>query len=155
MNQPEPDTVQGQFMAKVERWLQEDGWKLGQAPREGYSWRLLAEDNSKRKLMVLQREHRPDQILMEAGVTLGGVQLERFDARTHEARARILDRLKLELARGGYNYSGLEQPFKAVSLSEVSYLDGLNKDVFMHRIQDLRRAVVLVSIVMQDELGQD
>ncbi len=152
MNQPEPDTVQVQFKAKVERWLREDGWSLNEAPREGFSWRLLAEDNAKRKVMVLQREHRADQIIMEAGVTIGGGQLGRFEALTEAERQAILNRLKLELARAGYNYNGLELPFKAVGLSEVSYLDGLTKDVFMHRIQNLRRAVVLVSIVMQDAL---
>jgi hypothetical protein len=139
---------------KVQNWLMAEGWKIAEQPHPNMEWLIRAEDAAQRRILVGQSKARPDQIHLEALVTIADEHRKKFESLGGDKRREILWRLRFRLLMMNVDFAGVADPMQGVMLTQRIYLDGLTKDSFIQRFLIVRNAVITVIwSIMQDLEG--
>jgi len=129
---------------KVNGWLMEDGWKLQKHTLPDASWAFIAEDPNIRRIVVGQKVGRDDQLLLQAAVIPDENVMTQLDKLAEDERNNFLWDLRFELLRAGIDFNGVGIPFKRVEVMMRITTDALTKDVFVQRLGQVHKGVILV-----------
>jgi len=145
---PPEDTLQGALRETVRKWMLDDGWKLTPSNPDGFAWSLVCDD-SQRIIAVGQLQNRADQLWIEASVTISEDLGTRIAAMADRDRQDFLWDMRFRLLEAKYDFSGVDFPTPAITIRQVAYQNGLNKDVFMQRAREVRNGVALIQWLIQ------
>ena len=129
---------------KIQNWLMAEGWNIAEQAHPDLAWLIRAEDAGGRRILVGQSKVRPDQIHLEALVTIADEHRKKFESLSEEKRREILWKLRFRLLLMNVDFAGVAEPMQGVMLTQRIYLDGLTKDSFIQRFLIVRNAVITV-----------
>jgi hypothetical protein len=144
MNSSEKEQNVGGTREKVQKWLMSEGWQISEQPHPDLEWLIRAEDAAQRRILIGQNKATPDQIHLEARVSLADDHRKMFENLPQEKRRQILWDLRFRLLSMNVDFAGIAEPMQAVSLTQGIYLDGLTRDTFLQRFSIVRNAVITV-----------
>ena len=155
---PGDETFAGRIQERVRHWLTQEGWTADNLATQATLWALVGTDRNGRRLVISQSRGHQDRVLIEGRVVPSAPQAERIEALSEEERDALLWDTRMELLRLGIDYSGVEMPLKRVVLMESIYFEGaldnfLAKDTFFQRIEQIRRGVAMVQLLLRRRLG--
>jgi len=150
-------TFAGAIRAKIERWLDQEGWSVEPRSGEGVVWALLAVDRLKRRLVISQHKGHEDRVLIEARVVPSVEQAERLTEAPSTLAMDLIWDIRFELNRMGIDFQGVHLPFQRALLTEAIYFEGafdsgLAKDTFFQRVEHIRRGIAMVQFLLQRRL---
>ena len=151
-------TFHGRIHDRVEHWLHQEGWTTEPLTSQSALWALVATDRNGRRLVISQSRTHEDRVLIEGRVVPSAEQANRLEALLETERESFVWDTRIELLRLGIDYSGVESPLKRVVLVESIYFEGaldsvLAKDTFFQRIEQIRRGVAMVQLLIRRRLG--
>lgn len=129
---------------KIQNWLMAEGWNIAEQAHPDLAWLIRAEDAGGRRILVGQSKVRPDQIHLEALVTIADEHRKKFESLSEDKRREILWKLRFRLLLMNVDFAGVAEPMQGVMLTQRIYLDGLTKDSFIQRFLIVRNAVITV-----------
>lgn len=139
---------------KIRNWLLEEGFKVKLLSNEHASFNFLAEDQEGRKVNIIQLIKDKDKILIVTKASLLEEQKQKLMKLDSETRNRILWTLRFGLLNREIGFSGIGVPLESITLSMSLYYDGMSKDKFMHRLLEVRKALLFVMWLVDRELGE-
>ncbi len=129
--------------ADISRWLSEEGWQLSPYTQTDLCFGVAADDGST-KLIVAQLAQMPDRISIEAGITIIDDHVNKFAGLPEKKRREFLWDLRFALLQMDVAFQGLSEPLQQVMVGQTLYCDALTKDLFMQRLSEVEKAVLLV-----------
>jgi hypothetical protein len=155
---PGDQTFAGRIHDRVDHWLTQEGWSTRPLPGEASLWVLVASDRHGRRLVISQSRGHEDRVLIEGRVVPSEEQAAALEAMPEPEQQEIIWDTGMELLRLGIDYSGVDLPLKRIVLVESIYFEGaldniLAKDTFFQRIEQIRRGVAMVQLLLRRRLG--
>jgi hypothetical protein len=129
---------------KIQNWLMAEGWNIAEQAHPDLAWLIRAEDAAGRRILLGLSKVRPDQIHLEALVTIADEHRKKFESLSEDKRREILWKLRFRLLLMNVDFAGVAEPMQRVMLTQRIYLDGLTKDSFVQRFLVVRNAVIAV-----------
>jgi hypothetical protein len=139
----------------VQTWLTTEGWALKDLAHENTRWLIEARDPEKRPFLISQQKTPEDQVRIQAILAFDESAQSNFAALPKDKKDRCFWEIKFRLLQMGMNFVGLGEPLKRVVLTKNLYLDGFNKNLFMHTIETVRNAMLMVLWALQREMAKD
>ncbi len=136
--------VQNDVQSRIGQWLQEEGWQLAQETRPEFRFIIIADDGAGRKLTISQHSQKLDRVIIEAGVAIPDEQAKKIMALPRKKRQDFLWDLRFELLATDVEFSGLSEPLGHITLGQPIFYDALSKDLFMERLSEVKKALLLV-----------
>ena len=144
LNNSAENPVQNDVQSRIGQWLQEEGWQLVQETRPEFRFIIIADDGAGRKLTISQHAQKLDRVIIEAGVAIPDEQAKKIMALPRKKRQDFLWDLRFELLATDVEFSGLSEPLGRITLGQPIFYDALSKDLFMERLSEVKKALVLV-----------
>lgn len=139
--------------ARIQAWLQGEGWKLSAGSHPDADWLIVAEDSARRRLVVGQARQPSDQIRIQAAVDLAPDHRTKFATLPARVRGMVLWDLRFRLLELNVEFKGLGEPLERVTVTQRIYLDGLTKDRFLQRVGVTKNALIMVIWTVLRNLG--
>lgn len=139
---------------RIQKWLLDEGFKVQSVSNEHASFNFVAEDAEGRKVNIIQPIKKIDQIIIATRAVLTQEQIDKLSRISEDERNRILWTLRFGLLDRGVGFSPISMPLESIQVSTVVYYDGLNKDNFMHRLFEVRKALLFIFWTIDRELGE-
>lgn len=141
--------------ARVKEWLSTE-WDLSEIYDPNTSWIVQATNKTAaadgQAFVVLQTTIFPDQILIQGSAEVVPEMQEQLIAMPAAERREFLWDLRFGLLKLGVEFTGVVDPLELVMIRKTIWDDGLTKDVFMTRVDDVNSAVVFVIWMLQRRL---
>jgi len=152
------ETFVGRIHDRVEHWLAQEGWESRPLPSETALWVVVASDTHGRRILISQSRGHEDRVLIEGRVVPSDGQSARLIAMEQMDQQEMIWDIRMEILRLGIDFSGVELPLKRIILAESIYFEGgldgaLAKDTFFQRIEQIRRGVAMVQLMLRRRLG--
>lgn len=157
MTQYGQTTVSGrvrEIRGKIQAWLMQEGWKIGEQVSPDTQWIILAEDEHQRKIAVAQKIGRDDQVIIQGGVNVVDPIRGQFMAISQQQRQEFLNDLGLKLIEINCEFAGLKEPLETIIVTQRIYYDALTKDAFLQRASLVRNGLLVVLWAMARRFGQ-
>ena len=138
------DTALDDVEKRVRQWLLEEGWQLDAESRPDYKFAIVADDGSGRKLIVSQQSQKADRITIEASVSLSDDHVKKMEKLQQKKRRDFLWDLRFELLQTDVEFTGVGESLQRVVVGQPIFYDALSKDVFMQRVSEVKKALLLV-----------
>jgi hypothetical protein len=155
---PRDFTFADVIRSKIERWLGEEGWTF--LPTQGAEliWAVVARDRLGRAFVIAQHAGHHDRVVIEARIVPSNEQLEKLRGAPEDVEMQLVWTLRRELLQLGVDFRSLTRPLARIILTEAIYFEGaldgaLAKDTFFMRIEQVRRGIQLVQLVLQRDLA--
>ncbi|MFA5300859.1 MAG: DUF2299 family protein [Lutibacter sp.] len=148
------DLVSMDVCTKIKKWLVDEDWNITEIQAEDIRWGLHCEDQFKRKMNVIQRNNRPDQVLIIGGVILVDSmkrKMERMDIKKQQEFRWLIN---IELLKTNLEFQMVGTPLEKIDLSQRLYYDALTKDEFIQRVSCLRRGIILILALLQRQFNE-
>ena len=129
---------------KIRQWLLEEGWQLAPETRPDFRFVIIADDGSGKKLIISQHSQKPDRVVVEGAISVSDDHAKNIAALPPKKRQDFLWDLRFDLLATGVEFSGLGEPLQRISLVRPIFYDALTKDMFMQRVSEVRKALLLV-----------
>lgn len=126
---------------RIQGWLMEEGWSIGQADVPDAAWTLTGKDPVGRHIIVAQRANRSDQVLINGSVSVSKQHLGAYNALSQEERGLFAWEIQSTLLSRDIEFSVDGDPPSKFLIAQRIYYDGLTKDAFLQRVSEVRRAV--------------
>ena len=139
---------------KIQKWLLDEGYKIQTVPNEKASFAIMATDSQDIKTQIIQPKGKDDLAVIVAGITFSEEQQSALKNKEVKERTRILWEMRFGLLNMGVGFGGITVPIKNIQVSTHIYHDGLNKNAFMEKIAQVKRAVLFVLWSINKELGE-
>jgi hypothetical protein len=154
----EDETFVGRIHDRVEHWLAQEGWSSRPLPAQTALWVLVAADAHGRRILISQSRGHEDRVLIEGRVVPSDGQSGRLDSMASSDQQELIWDIRMEMLRLGIDFSGVELPLKRIVLAESIYFEGgldgtLAKDTFFQRIEQIRRGVAMLQLILRRRLG--
>ena len=144
LNNSAENPVQDDVQSRIGQWLQEEGWQLAQETRPEFRFIIIADDGAGRKLTISQHSQKLDRVTIQAGVAIPDEQAKKIMALPRKKRQDFLWDLRFELLATDVEFSGLSEPLGRITLGQPIFYDALSKDLFMERLSEVKKALLLV-----------
>ena len=133
-----------QNQRKVQGWLMDEGWQVGEHHEDTLLWALTAGDQGGRKITVGQPRDRADMIIIQAGVHTDDGIRRKIAGMGKQERNQFYFDLQYALLQMGVEYAGIGDPFERLVALQRIYSEALNRDVFIQRAILVRNAQVMI-----------
>ena len=146
------EAVRGQ----VQAWFEEMGWKVEtRTPEEGLAWRLHARNAAGQRVVAVQRDGRPDTVLLGGSVAPGGPHPQKLAALAPAVMRQFLWDLRFELLRQHYQFRIQGPGIKRVAFNRVLYWDeGVRRSQFAKAIEEIHHGILTVQWMIQRLLDE-
>jgi hypothetical protein len=138
--------------ALVKDWLDTE-WSLSEAYDPNTSWVVQATNKSGaadgQAFVVLQTTIFPDQMLIQGSVAVEPEMQDQLAAMAAAERSEFLWELRFGLLKLGVEFIGVADPLEEVMIRKCIWDDGLTKDEFMNRVDQVNSAVIYVLWTLQ------
>jgi len=138
----------------IETWLRAEDWALKNLSHKKTRWLIEARDPDKRPFLISQRKSPGDQIRVQAVLTLDPGAQSGFAALPQDRKEHYFWDVKFRLLQMGLNFTGLGEPLKRLVLTKNLYLDGFNKNLFIHTLETVRNAMLTVLWALHREITE-
>jgi hypothetical protein len=141
---------------RVQNWMLEAGWRINDAQAQGINtaWVVGGTHPSGIGIGVAQPKPYPDLLAIEAGITLDEKARKAFEAMDTKGSGALLVELRLRLLQLGVEFNGIGAPLQMLRVSQFIYDDGLTKDAFLHRVQQVKDAAYFILMFLSYRLDQ-
>jgi len=139
----------------IQEWLIAEGWTLKELSHENTQWLIEARDPEKRPFLISQQKTPGDQIRIQATLAFDQSAQSDFAALPKDKKDRYFWELKFGLLQMGLNFVGLGEPLQRVVLTKHLYIDGFNKTLFIHTLDLVRNALLMVLWALHREMAKD
>jgi hypothetical protein len=147
--------MENDTMNAIEAWLLAEGYTLNKLSHENTQWLLEARDPDNRPFLIGLQKTPEDQIRIQATLSFDPGAQSRFTALSKEDRDNYLWEVKFRLLQMGLNFTGFGDPMQQVAVVKSLYLDGFNKNLFIHTLETVRNALLVVLWSFHRELAED
>ena len=156
--QPSGGQQSQQNRRKIQGWLMEEGWRVGEVNPPDAAWMLSATDESGRIILIGQPINRADIVLIQGSVrTDENVRRHLREMAQHERNKFYLD-LQYSLLQMGVEYANVgnppPDPPELVGVTQRIYAEALNRDEFVQRAILIRNAVVMILLKIAGLMNQ-
>lgn len=135
--------------ARVQNWLIQEGWQIGELQSPQASWIIQATDQQGRVVLVAQPLAVSDKLDIHAQLTLDSQTAANLEHLESKERHVFLCEVRSDIIRLGVDYAEAgKQPDLPTQLvlQQQIYDDGLTKDNFSQRVHQVIKAVCLVQL---------
>jgi hypothetical protein len=142
---------------KIQRWLMQEGWKIGEDQHPQASWLLTATDGMGRPILIVQPLQPADRIDIQASVGVSAEHLEGLKALKEMEVQEFLISIRHNLLLLGVDSVEIgETPYlpQQIVLSQRIFDDGLSKDIFLQRVHQVMRALATVQMAFVGKFTQ-
>jgi len=133
---------------KVQAWLKDDGWTLGEQSVLENAWAFIVEDNTGRKIIVEQKPNREDELIIHSSIVVDEVTAQKIGELPEGERNELIWDLRFELLKTELEFQGVQFPLRQVQVGERIFIDALTKDAFLRRTANIRRGILAVMWVL-------
>ncbi len=128
----------------IKDWLMSEGWAVSEREHAEAHWVLVAEDSSKRRVVLAQARSPAEQIRIQATVEFSDQHRQQFAGLPAAQRDAVLWDVRMRLLSMHVEFSGLGAPLERVHINQRIYLDGLSRDGLMQRVSQVKDAMICV-----------
>lgn len=139
---------------RVQQWLMEDGWQVGQLSAPDAKWVLNVNDGRGRQVLIVQPVDKKDAVELVAGLNVIRGHQERLSQLPRNEKHALIYKLRHALIQLDISYSGIGESLQLIQMSTVIYFDGLSKDSFLRWVNRVRNAVILTRGVISQTLAE-
>ena len=139
---------------RIQTWMLNAGYQIGEAQADNAMWVVGAMHPMGLPIVIVQPRQPTDLLVIQAQVELDETARQKFAELSSEQREAFLFRVKLGLLQMGVGFDGLGDPLQRFLVNQSVYDDGLTKDVFFQRIDQVRYAVLHVIWSLNQKLGR-
>jgi hypothetical protein len=140
--------------SKVERWLREEFTEVREERLDGMAWSYRFRTPGGRYLLLSRPIAAPESLTIVSTVTVSAEHTGAFNDLPREARSKFLWDLTIELLRMGLNYEGLSDPPGKIGVYTRVFFDGMNRDLFTHRVYSVDTAIMLIIALLRRLIGE-
>jgi hypothetical protein len=130
--------------SKIQSWLMQEGWKIGEAQHPQASWVIAATNPGGFSLVIAQPQNTPDRIDIQSSVIIGDDHQKLIAAMEPKERQDLWWGLRFALLKMGVDFGGFDEPVKMLAVIQRMYDDGLTKDRFLQRVTKIKNSQVLI-----------
>ncbi len=140
------------FHTRINTWLSEQGWKVGEEHAPDVNWILVISDKQDRKVAIIQPSDNRDEIVIGTELNIGNSLQQQISKLADRDRRNVIFDLRQALILLEVQSSGVGLPLTKIELSIPSYFDGLTKDEFLRRVSRIRHGLSLVMDIISKAL---
>lgn len=130
---------------KVQRWLMEEDWQIADFPApEGALWTIRCTNAIGNVLFIIQSTRIPDRLDIQTSVGVSEDHQNLIAAMPANERASLWWDLRFELLKMKLEFAGFAEPVKEITLTQKIYNDGLTRDRFIQRINQVKAGILLI-----------
>jgi len=138
---------------RIQTWLLSAGWQIGEAHADNAMWVVGAINPMGHPIAIVQAQQPSDMLVIQAQAEFDESIRQKFAEFSAEQREAHLMEIKLGLLQMGVGFNGLADPLERVSITHNVYDDGLTKDNFFRRVEQVRYAVLYLIWSLNHKLG--
>ncbi len=128
--------------ARVQNWLMQAGWQVGEAQAENAAWAITAVSPAKHPVVVVQPQQPNDAVLIQANLALDKTLRQRIEALSQNERRETIWAVRLGLLQMGVEFGGIDDIPEQIVITKVIYDDARIKDTFLQRVTQVRDATL-------------
>ena len=114
---------------------------------------VVAEDQGRRPVTVSRTKAKPSQLSISTGITLADEHRKQYEKLSNNEKDKIGHNLRIEMARYGIGFSGINRRLEKATLSDVVLLDNALTEFYLRqRIFYVSGAFVLYDETISREL---
>jgi hypothetical protein len=148
----------GHFTGKhgrIQAWLLGAGWQIGEAQADNAVWVVGAVNPIGHPVAIVQLRQPQDMIVVQASLEFDDAFREQFGTLSGDERAALILEVKLGLLKLGVGFdNGLADPLHRFAVTQTIFDDGLTKDTFFQRVDQVRYGVLLALWTLQAKVGR-
>jgi hypothetical protein len=141
-------------MRKIQKRLLDENFKVQSVSDEHAYFNFVAENEDKRTVNIFQAINKKDRITIATRGVLLPEHLSKLSKMDANDRNRFLWTLRFGLLNRGVGFSPITMPLEFIEMSDTIYYDNLTKDNFMHKIFEVRKALLFIFWMVERELGE-
>ena len=126
---------------RIQNWLMQEGWQVGEAQAENAAWALLATNQNGQGALVIQPQQFADMLFVQANMAFDESFRQQYQTLDQAKRQQVLWSLRIGLVQMNVDFEGIQEPFERLSVSQRIYDDGLTKDNFAQRVMQVKMAM--------------
>jgi len=114
---------------------------------------VVSEEQGRRPVTVSRTKAKPSQLSIGTSITLGDEHRKKYETLSNNERDKIVHNLRIEMARYGIGFSGINRGLEKAKLSDVVLLDNALTEFYLRqRIFYVSGAFVLYEEIISQEL---
>ncbi len=126
-------------------WLQKEGWTITLMPEENCRFKFKAEDDFNRNVTVARSFANENFITFGGFWNISGEMKTGVDRFTPEQLEEMLQDLRLEIAKVGYDYEGFGSPFTYFKLqSRMACDESMTRALFFEKVLLMRNMQIII-----------
>ncbi len=137
-----------EIASRVRSWLLDAEWTVDPIVLPHLVWGLRATNPKGTIIAVSQRADKHDLIVIEAALAFDGPSQQRVRQLAVPERIALLRDIQLQLLHVGVMFDGIRDPLERVVVLQHIYYDALTKDLFVHRLFQVLRALFIVDGIL-------
>ena len=112
-----------EFEKTIRDWLDDPLFKFQRKDDPKYLFMFVVTDEQGRPITISRKISKPAQLHLATAITLGKEHIKTYETLSYYEKEKILYNLRIEMARYGIGYSGIEMELKRVVLTDTVLLD--------------------------------
>lgn len=94
---------------------------------------VVSEEQGRRPVAVSRTKAKPGQLSLSTAITLGDEHRKKYDKLSNKEKDKIVHNLRIEMARYGIGFSGIDRGLEKGKLSDVVLLDNALTEFYLRR----------------------
>ena len=107
----------------IRDWLDDPSFQFQRRMNAECLFQFVVTDKQGRPITVSRPKSKPSQLALSTAITLGDEDRQKYETLSDNEEKRIIHNLRIEMARYGIGYSGINRGLERVVLTEVVLLD--------------------------------
>lgn len=141
--------------AKIQSWLLSSGWHISEQPENTLSaWVLTATNQNGHGVAIAQLRQPADLLVIEANVQFDEESRRKFAELTQEEWETAVFEAQTMIMQAGADFAGFDRSTGRFKVTQTIFEDGLTKDTFFQRIQQVVRGTLFTINVFSRKVGQ-
>lgn len=131
------------------QWLNKEGWSTKTQQRLDKLFQIHAEDSRKRAIIIARPKNEDSFIFIGGSWEIPQETQTTLDNLSEQAQEEMLSELRIEVARLGLDYSGLERPLKKIGLqTRLACDETVTRELFMRQVVTIRNIYIIVIVII-------
>ena len=137
----------------IRNWLDDPVFKFQRKVDPNCLFRFIITDEPGRPITISRSNLKPMQLELATAITLSSEQREKYETLSLGEKQKIMHDVRIEMARYGISYTGIDTKLERITLSDTVLLDNSLTEFYLRqRIFFVIRAFVLYAEIIGQQL---
>lgn len=137
----------------IRNWLDDPLFQFQRKVAPDYLFQFVVTDDSGRPITISRPKLKPTQLQLATAITLSSEQRGKYETLSFGEKQKITHDLRIEMARYGISFTGINEKLERVTLSDIVLLDNSLTEFYLkQRVFFVVRAFALYSETIIQQL---